>query len=624
VTSAWFTAALFNALVDEAPETLAGLSQILVGGEALSPAHVQRAHELHPGVRLVNGYGPTENTTFTCCHVIGPEDLGAQRAIPIGRPIANTSVQILDRDGQPVPLGVPGELVAGGDGVALGYAGQPALTAERFRADTSSGLREGRLYSTGDRARWRPDGVIEFLGRFDDQVKIRGHRIEPGEVAACLREHGDVRQALVVPRRTSAGSMQLVAYVVPQRPGSADAQLQLLAAHAAQRLPAYMLPATIRLVQHLPLKPNGKLDLEALEQAPQQSAQPAHEAPLTPIEAEVLAVWRHALELPALGPDDDFFEFGGDSLLAIRMLVRVERELGTKIPVRALVEGRTVRRVTSMLAGSLRGSFPRGVVRVRKGERERPLFCLPGLRGVALQFGLLAAKFRTNRTVYVIELHELDLEPAVLESLVDTAAAIVERMRAVQPEGKFSIWGYSYGGNLAVEVARELLRQGQEVELVALLDAYAPGALRDPSGFGKVLKHVQILQRLRFKDAYDYLASRILRRLLFRGPAPLPPPPVPATDLERRLEETERRGLRAFHAHRPTPFEGRVVLVQATDLGDWVEIADPSGTCGWGAICTGGVEIIPIGCEHLQLFKEPHISELARLLDQLLESVHSA
>jgi thioesterase domain-containing protein/acyl carrier protein len=532
-------------------------------------------------------------------------------------------VQILDRDGQFAPVGVPGELVAGGDGVALGYAGQPALTAERFRADTSSGIRSGRLYSTGDRVRWRADGVIEFLGRFDDQVKIRGHRIEPGEVAACLREHADVRQAVVVPRRTSAGTTQLIAYVVPQRPGPADGRVELLAAHAAQRLPAYMLPASIRLVPQLPLKPNGKLDLEALEQAPPQAAQPAQEAPLTPLEAKMLAVWRHALELPALGPDDDFFEFGGDSLLAIRMLVRVERELGTKIPVRALVEGRTVRRIATMLAHTLRSSLPRGVVRVRTGERERPLFCLPGLRGVALQFGLLAAKFRTQRAVYVVELHELDVEPAVLESLVDTAAAVVERMRAVQPEGKFSIWGYSYGGNLAVEVARELLRQGQEVELLVLLDAYAPGALRDPSGFGKVLKHLQILQRLRFKDAYDYLASRILRRLLFRGPTPQPPPPVPTTELERRLAETEARGLRAFHAHRPTHFEGRLVLVQATDLGEWVEIADPSGTCGWGAICAGGVEIIPIGCEHLQLFKEPHITELARVLDQLLESVRS-
>jgi thioesterase domain-containing protein/acyl carrier protein len=433
-----------------------------------------------------------------------------------------------------------------------------------------------------------------------------------------------VRQAVVVPRRTPSGSTQLVAYVVPQRAGPADGRAERLAAHAALRLPAYMLPSSIRLVQHLPLKPNGKLDLGALEQGRQQAPQPAPDAPLTEIEAQVLSVWRHALELPTLGPDDDFFEFGGDSLLAIRMLVRVERDLGTKIPVRALVEGRTVRRISSMLANSLRSSLPRGVVRVRAGERERPLFCLPGLRGVALQFGLLAAKFRTQRTVYVVELHELDVEPEVLESLVDTAAAIVERMRAVQPEGKFSIWGYSYGGNLAVEVARELMRQGQEVELVVLLDAYAPGALRDPSGIGKVVTHMRILQRLRFKEAYDYLASRILRRLLFRGPAPVPAPPPPATELERRLAETEARGLRAFHAHLPTPFEGRIVLVQATDLGDWVEIADPSGTCGWGAVCQGGVEIIHIGCEHLQLFKEPHITALARRLDQLFESVPNA
>ncbi len=626
VTSAWFSAPLFNALVDEAPESFAGLTQILIGGEALSPAHVRRAFDLLPGVRLVNGYGPTENTTFTCCHVIGREDVEAQRAIPIGRPIANTTVRILDRDGQPVPIGVPGELVAGGDGVALGYAGQPALTSERFRADSTSGRADGRLYRTGDRTRWRADGVVEFLGRFDDQVKIRGHRIEPGEIAACLCEHQDVRQAVVVPRPTSSGATQLVAYVVPQRPGPADVLVEALALHAAKHLPAYMLPAAVVLVPRVPLKPNGKLDLEALEQVPRETPTGAQSTPLTPIEAKVLAVWRQALEQPTLGPDDDFFEFGGDSLLAIRMLVRVERELGTKIPVRALVEGRTVRRITPLLATpllatSLRSSLPRGVVRVREGSLERPLFCLPGLGGVALQFGILAAKLRTPRTVYVVELHDLDVDAAVLESLAETAATIVKRMRAVQPQGPYSILGYSYGGNLAVEIARELLQQRQEVELVAVLDAHAPGSMRNPSGPRKVLRHLRNLRRLKFHGIHTYLLPRILRRLGLRGPEPDFVRPPPESDLERRLAETEVLGMRAFHAYRPEPFAGRIVLVYATDLGDWMEVADPSGTCGWGAICKGGVDLIQIGCKHLDLFREPHISELAQRLEVVLESV---
>jgi amino acid adenylation domain-containing protein len=245
VTSAWFTATLFNTLVDEAPESFAGLQQILVGGEALSPEHIRRAFKQLPGVRFVNGYGPTENTTFTCCHVISQQDVETGSAIPIGRPIANTRVYVLDRDGQPAPVGVPGEMYVGGDGMALGYVGQPAQTAERFIPDTLSGREGERLYRTGDRVRWRPDGVLEYLGRLDDQVKIRGHRIEPGEIEACLCEYPDVRQAAVIAHRASFG-VQLVAYVVPQSISAASELTQRLNSHALQQLPDYMVPKHYR------------------------------------------------------------------------------------------------------------------------------------------------------------------------------------------------------------------------------------------------------------------------------------------------------------------------------------------------------------------------------------------
>ena len=621
VTSAWFTASLFNALVDEAPGSFTGLQQILVGGEALSPAHMRRALERFPGVRFVNGYGPTENTTFTCCHAIGPEDVDSGRAIPIGRPIANTRVFILERDGSPAPIGVPGELVAGGDGIALGYAGQPAQTAERFLPDTLSGRAGGRLYRTGDRVRWRADGAIEFLGRFDEQVKIRGHRIEPGEIAACLGEHAQVNKAVVVARRTGSGATQLVAYVVAQGAGSAAELPRLLASHAAERLPAYMLPAAFLIVPRLPLKPNGKLDLEALESAAQHFSREAQQAPLTPAEAKVLAIWRDVLRLQGVGADDDFFEAGGDSLLAVQMLARVERELGIRIPVRAVVEARTVRRIAAMLADTLRSSLPRGVVRVREGDLERPLFFLPGLGGTALQFEHLAARLSTQRAVFVVELHEFDVEPAVLESLAETASAIVSRLREAQARGPYSILGYSYGGNLAVEVARELISQGQQVELVVVLDAYAPGSVRNPSGWSKVAEHLRILRRLSWREAYGYLAPRVLRRLGLRAPEPEPARPLPESGLERRLAETVELGKRAFRSYHPAAFAGRIILVHASDLGDWMEIADPSGTCGWGEICKSGVDVVQIGCKHLELFKEPHLSELAQRLDEVLAAV---
>jgi pristinamycin I synthase 3 and 4 len=618
ITSAWFTSAFFNTLIDLVPEALQGLQQILVGGEALSPDHMRRAFEQLPGVRFVNGYGPTENTTFTCCHAINKSDVYSGQAIPIGRPVANTSVFILDGDGRLAPLGIPGELVAGGDGVALGYVCQPADTTERFLADTLSGRSGGRIYRTGDRARWRPDGVIEFLGRFDDQVKIRGFRVEPGEVAACLAESPDVRQAVVVPRRAASGATQLVAYVVAQRSMPGPELIQRLASHAAERLPAYMRPTDVVLVPQLPLNENGKIDIRALDSVPRGVAQAGQEVEATPLEAKLLRIWCDVLNNPTLGPDDDFFAAGGDSLLALRTITRAEQELEIAIPIRALVEGRSVRGFASLLAKLERPVLPQGMVRIRQGNVERPLFWLPGLGGGGLQMVGLAERLSSQRAVYAVELHNLDVEQAVFESLSKTAVAVAERVRGAQPEGPYSLLGFSFGGNLVIEVARLLLREGQQVELVVLLDAYAPGSIRKAAGIRKVLRFLWVLPRMRLREARDYVASLILRRLGFT---------VPETERPVFQSELERPDLRlvelaggAIYSYQHDPIDQRVVLVQATNHDDreYAEIVDSSDTNGWNAICRPGVDVIRVDCTHGQLLTEPYISELAQRLDVLV------
>ena len=618
VTSAWFTSAFFNTLVDVSPLALRGLQQILVGGEALSPDHIRRAFEQLPSVRFVNGYGPTENTTFTCCHVITRDDVDSGRAVPIGRPIANTSVFVLDRDGRLAPLGVPGELVTGGDGVALGYMGQPEETAERFRPDTLSGSLGGRVYRTGDRVRWCPDGAIEFLGRFDDQVKIRGFRVEPREVAACLRECPDVRQAVVVPRRARSGATQLVAYVVPQGSMSGAALIQRLALHTSERLPAYMHPAEVVLVPQLPLNENGKIDLKALDSVPRGVLQVGQEVRVTPIEAKLLLIWRDLLNNPTLGSDDDFFAAGGDSLLALRAIARAEHELKIAIPIRALLEGRSVRGVTSLLAKSERPTLPQGVVCLREGNVERPLFWLPGLGGGGLQLVGLSDRLRTQRAIYVVELHNLDVERAVLESLDKTAVAVAERLRKIQPEGPYSLLGFSFGGNLTIEIARVLLRERQQVELAVLLDAYAPGSIRKASGIRKVLHFLWILRRMRLHEAIDYTTSLVLRRSGYEVREL--ERPVFQSELERpHLGLVELAG-GAIHSHYHDPIDQRIVLVQATvhDDREYAEITDPSGTNGWGKICKRGVHRIQIACKHSQLLNEPYITELARRINEVV------
>jgi len=341
VTILWLTAPLFHQVVDERPDCLRGVRQLLAGGDVLSASHVRTALQALGDSRVINGYGPTENTTFTCCYPLTvASDIDA--SVPIGRPIANTRVYILDAHLQPVPIGVPGELHIGGDGLARGYLNRPELTAERFIPDPFSDDSTARLYKTGDLARYRPDGNIEFLGRRDHQVKIRGYRIELGEIEAALARHPAVREAVVVAREDTPGDKRLVAYVVPQ--GEAPLTPADLRPFLVASLPAYMLPAAFVLLDRLPLTPTCKLDRRALP-APDQTDLAVAErfvAPRTPTEELLAAIWADVLGIERVGADDNFFDLGGHSLLATRVVSRVYAALRVEAPLLALFRAATL------------------------------------------------------------------------------------------------------------------------------------------------------------------------------------------------------------------------------------------------------------------------------------------
>ena len=349
-TSAWLTSSLFNTLVEEEPECLAGLAQIIIGGEALSPPHLRHAMDRLPDVRMINGYGPTENSTFTCCHQITRADIEPGCSVPIGRPIGNTTVMVLDPDGNPTPIGVSGELVTGGDGVALGYLGLPDQTTQRFLPDPASAEPDALRYRTGDRVRWRSDGLLEFLGRFDEQVKINGHRIEPGEIAAVLAEHPAVRQAAVVSQRAATGDMQLIAYVVSREELAPPDLIAQLARHAAERLPVYMMVASFVRVVALPLKPNGKLDMAALPLAGQLEAPlMRHQSEEHPGDALVLALIGEVLGR-SVSRDDNLYALGANSLRLVRLVARFKSRLGLDLPIGEVVKRAVVADILRLAA----------------------------------------------------------------------------------------------------------------------------------------------------------------------------------------------------------------------------------------------------------------------------------
>jgi amino acid adenylation domain-containing protein len=337
ITTLWLTSALFELLVEDHIQKLAGVKQLLAGGDVLSVRHVKKMLRELPGCRLINGYGPTENTTFTCCYpMTSVEEVG--ESVSIGRPIANTQVYLLDRYLNPVPIGVVGELYAGGNGLARGYSNNPELTAQKFLPHPFSCTPGERLYRTGDLARYLDDGNIEFLGRIDHQVKIRGFRIESEEIEAVLSQHPLLRQAVVVARNEVGAEKQLVAYAVRKQESAAT--VAELRAFLRRQLPDYMIPSSWVFLDALPLTPNGKVDPKALP-APQPGINGLGEgyvAPRTSTEQAVARIWVDLLKLERVGVEDNFFDLGGHSLLATQVLSRVREFFQVEMPLRTLFE----------------------------------------------------------------------------------------------------------------------------------------------------------------------------------------------------------------------------------------------------------------------------------------------
>jgi amino acid adenylation domain-containing protein len=615
VDSLWLTSSLFNAVVDLDASALSPLRQLLIGGEALSPAHVRRMRAACPSVRLVNGYGPTENTTFSTCHEITDADLDG-RPIPIGRPIAGTHVHVLDVDGQPAPVGVAGELCAAGSGLALGYLGRPEATREKFVPDP---FEPGALmYRTGDLVRQRPDGVLEFLGRLDRQIKVRGVRIEPGEIEAALKDQEGVADAVVVARAHPVRGTELLAYVVPAKGAPAPVEDRLRAALAA-RLPKAFLPARILPLDRLPLTPTGKIDLERLpaveERAPSSVGPNPSDVP-TPTETRVLALWCEVLGREGIARDDDFFALGGTSLAALRLVVRLEKEYDRPVPLSAILRARTVRTLAREIEGVSASSLPSAVISFRQVEGSIPLFCLPGVGGHVFSYTTLLDHLPPRRTVYGFQVQEVSSSLAAFENIQLLATELVRQMRHVRPRGPYYLLGYSFGGVVAFEMARQLEEAGETGGILVVIDAYPPSGIRQKVGLEKLAVHWRELSRRSPKEMWRYLAERVRRRLPGRR-GPKNPSDAAEWQASVRIAEVTQACRRAFARYVPRPYSGDLTMIRALRMYEWYEVEPTARDCGWAPFIRGRVTVHELDCEHHEVFRPPYVDEVARRIDEV-------
>ncbi len=471
VDTLWLTAGLFHELVDRRPECLAGVRQLLAGGDVLSPDHVRRALAAMPTTAcLVNGYGPTETTVFALTHTMRPGD-EPEGPVPLGRPVQGAVCEVLDAAGRPAPVGIAGELWIGGDGVARGYDGDPELTAERFRPDPRTGARR---YRSGDRVYRDADGIIHFLGRVDRQVKIRGIRIEPGEVEAVLRELPSVADAAVVAVPEGRES-RLVAYVVGAAGGS-EPDAVALRSHLATRLPAAMVPAAWVPLPRLPLTANGKLDRDRLPAPTREhlAVDSGDAVPRSDLEKAVIAAFEKVLGVEAIGPEDDFFALGGHSLLAVELFADLERLVSRRLSLAVIFEASTPRELAARLGTDTPRSDWDNLVALKPGGSRPPLFVVSAGDGNLVGFAPLARHLSAEQPLYGLQPSGLDGRQPLDRGIEAMADRYLAKVREVRPRGPYLLAGRCNGASVAFEMAQRLRAAGEEVPVLAALDSDPP------------------------------------------------------------------------------------------------------------------------------------------------------
>lgn len=595
--------AYWHEWVHEFPElekcTTPELRLVIVGGEKpSSQAYTRWLSAVGYRVRWINTYGPTE--TSICATAFEPDfptEAGIPDNIPIGRPLANVRVYVLDRHLNPVPVGVCGELYVGGAGVAQGYFNRPELTQEKFIPDPFCSEPEARLYKTGDLARYLPSGEIEFLGRSDHQIKIRGFRIELGEVESALAKHPAVREVAVIAREDIPGDKRLAAYVVFAAGATATtAELRL---YLQEQLPDYMVPGDFVVLQTMPLTPNGKINRRELPAPEMSVSRNEISAPSDALQAQLVEIWENVLGRKPIATRDNFFELGGHSLLAARLMHRIGKALGKALPLAMLFQASTVEQLAKVLRQNEWSHHWSSLVPIQPAGSQPPFFCVHGVGGNVLGFHELARRMAPDYPFYGLQSRGLNGEHPCHASVEEMAAHYIEEIRSVQPHGPYIVGGFSFGGLVAYEIAQQLSRRGEGAALVVLFDTY-PGNLKPDAG--------SVMQAI-FQPSWQHwfhdlpkAAEKKIRRTLrsFRVPQVL-----------RDVRDCNRAAADRYVLR---PYPGKATFVHATqkvsrslDLGAaWSRLVDR-------------LEIVEIASDHYDILLEPGVNRLAECLKSCID-----
>jgi aspartate racemase len=611
----------------------------IVGGERVLPEPVKSWQEyvVKSGksecLQLINTYGPTETTVSATLYRIPSHTSSVNREVPIGRPLAHLQTYILDSHLQPVPIGVPGELHIGGDSLAKGYLNRPELTAEKFIPNPFSQEPGARLYKTGDKVRYLPDGNIEFLGRIDNQVKIRGFRIELGEIETIVSQHPGIRETVVIAREDIPGDKRLVAYVVPQQQPPHSSQLR---SFLQERLPNYMVPSAFVFLDTMPLTPNGKVDRRALP-APEQTRQELEAVLVSPrneVELQLTKIWEKVLNIEPISIRDNFFALGGHSLVALRLFAQIKEKFARDLPITTLFQAPTIEQLASILNQDNQSSAWPNLVAIQPNGSRRPFFFVHGAAGGLLQFQKLAQHIGTDQPFYGLEAIGMDGKQPIPETIEEMAAHYIQEIRAFQPEAPYLLGGLCFGGKVALEMAQQLQAQEQEVALLVLFNTFTSDAIQRLPLWQRFSNHlINLLQKgpafaiNKTQGKINWLRNRYRENLKNRRMEMV----IKSAQTSGRILSYQERHLPVAQAHLkadetyiPKTYSGKVILFQTE--GDLIPpegySIDPQW--GWGKFAGGGLEIYVVPGGHNAVFTDVNIPAQAEKLRACLDKVHQS